>query len=281
MRAKLAHPATLISIVALFVALGGPSYAARGVRATFATRAGNADKVDGFHASRKARPGTLLPLNAAGKFPATVLPAAVTGPAGPKGDTGAQGATGATGATGARGAAGAQGPKGDTGAQGSTGAQGAKGNTGATGATGPQGPPGANAVVDSLDNSYGGDIAGNTLPSTWAFLSNSSATATLTVNGMTASQGIWFEGDTTFWSWDGNAASAEVALCYAPVGGSLTGAVAGMTVRNGSAFVTPISFSTYVVPGAGNWRFGLCSVTATANFRFTGFNLTGLLMTNG
>ncbi len=99
---------------------------------------------------------------------------------------------------------------------------------------------------------------------------------------MTSNEGMWFEGNTTYWSLDGKAAEAEVGLCYAPAGStSLTGAVAGPTVRTGQGFVTPISFSTYVVPGAGDWRFGLCSAYATANFRFGGFNLTGLLMANG
>src|SRR5690349_11127739 len=63
MRAKLFHPATLIALVALFVALSGPGFAARSVDRIVGRGTGNADTVDGFHASSKAKPRTLLALN--------------------------------------------------------------------------------------------------------------------------------------------------------------------------------------------------------------------------
>jgi hypothetical protein len=114
--------ALTIALLALFVALGGPGYATTTVSRVFAT---NSDKLDGFHASAKPKPRTLLPLNGSGKLPASVLPStAVAGPAGPagpqgaKGDSGAQGDKGDTGAQGLKGDTGAQGPKGDTGAPG-------------------------------------------------------------------------------------------------------------------------------------------------------------------
>ena len=103
---------SLVVAVLAFAPLAG---SAKGVFAT------NSDKLDGIHASKTVKAGTLLPLGKNAKFPASVIPN-VQGP---------RGATGATGATGA------QGPKGDTGAQG------ANGNTGATGAQGPQGLTGA------------------------------------------------------------------------------------------------------------------------------------------
>ena len=77
-------------------AVGGPGYAESGVRAVFAKTAANADRIDGIHASRSPRPNRLLPLNAAGKFPASVL----TLSQGPKGDAGPGGATGPQGPAG-------------------------------------------------------------------------------------------------------------------------------------------------------------------------------------
>jgi len=97
--------AMVVAMLALFVALGGPGYAA-----SVANRAVNSDKVDGFHASKAPKPNHLLPLNKKGKLPTAVLPAHARGPAGAAGPAGQQGEQGA------------QGPKGDT------------------GATGPQGP---------------------------------------------------------------------------------------------------------------------------------------------
>jgi hypothetical protein len=106
--------AMVVAMLALFVALGGPGYAAGVV-----SRADNSDKVDGFHASKTPKPNRLLPLDKKGKLPTAVLPSQPPGP---------------------QGAQGAQGPKGDTGA---AGPQGPKGDTGEAGAQGPQGPAGA------------------------------------------------------------------------------------------------------------------------------------------
>ena len=74
----------VLSLVALVVAVSGftgLSEAARNAlpRASFAN---NADKVDGIHASRRARAGRLFPLGRNRKFPASVIG---TGPAGPPG----------------------------------------------------------------------------------------------------------------------------------------------------------------------------------------------------
>lgn len=152
----------VVAAVVGALAAGTPSIASTVV--DFAKRAGNADKVNGLSASKTPRAGMLVPLNARGDFPASVLPPGAhgaTGATGAKGDTGATGATGAMGATGATGAAGAkgatgangtngaagaagaQGLKGDTGDTGAAGAAGAKGDKGDTGATGADGAPGA------------------------------------------------------------------------------------------------------------------------------------------
>ena len=153
-------------VVAALVA-GAPAVAASVV--DFARTSGNAQRVDGLNASRTPRAGQLLALNGAKKFPASVLPAGITGPAGSvgatgpagpagpaggpgakgdKGDSGAPGAAGPAGPQGAAGADGAQGPqgakgdKGDAGADGAQGIQGAKGDKGDTGATGADGAQG-------------------------------------------------------------------------------------------------------------------------------------------
>lgn len=52
--------------------------ASRAIRVMFAERAGDARKVDGLSASRRARPGHLLALDAQGKLPRNALP--VIGP---------------------------------------------------------------------------------------------------------------------------------------------------------------------------------------------------------
>ena len=95
----------VISIAALFVALGGVGYATDGLRSAFASKAGNADKVDGFHASKTPKKNSLLPLNRFGRLPASVLPlkpgqggpAGAAGPSGPAGPQGPQGPPGPAG----------------------------------------------------------------------------------------------------------------------------------------------------------------------------------------
>lgn len=105
-------PATAISLVALFVALGGTSYATvtkllpkNSVGSTQVIN-GSLQAVDLSKKARTSLKGLRGPAGAAG----------AAGPQGPKGDTGAQGPKGDTGAQGP------QGPKGDTGLQGPSGA---------------------------------------------------------------------------------------------------------------------------------------------------------------
>lgn len=122
-----------------------------GLPSALPANGGNADTVDGKHASDFASAGHKHTAADVGALTNIKIGTVTTGAAGsgaaatvstsgtvttlnltiPKGDTGARGATGATGPQGV------QGPKGDTGA---TGAR------GATGATGPQGPAGPNVL---------------------------------------------------------------------------------------------------------------------------------------
>lgn len=115
-------PALVIAMLALFVALGGVSTAARssGPQASESTAAEAATQ------GARAKPG----------------PRGPRGPRGLRGLTGAPGAPGAAGAPGAPGASGATGAKGDKGDTGLAGPQGLPGPAGPQGEIGPQGPPG-------------------------------------------------------------------------------------------------------------------------------------------
>lgn len=109
--------------------------------------ASNADKIDGIHASKTVKAGTLLPLGKNARFPASVVPTVK----GPRGATGATGPAGPQGPQGAPGPAGPQGQQGDVGPQGAVGAAGPAGPQGDPGPQGEVGPPGA-AVVTRIRN---------------------------------------------------------------------------------------------------------------------------------
>jgi hypothetical protein len=137
--------ANAIALAALFVALGGTSYAAV---ALAPNSVGTRQLRRGAVTSAKVKDGSLLARN----FKRGQLPRGAAGPAGPQGAAGAVGPAGATGATGPQGApgpqgrpgaAGAAGATGERGATGAAGATGERGATGATGAAGSQGEPGA------------------------------------------------------------------------------------------------------------------------------------------
>jgi hypothetical protein len=143
----------MVGYLALFVALGGTSYAATSLSArSVGTRqlrdqAVRTSKLaDGAVNSAKVQNHSLL----ASDFQAGQLP---------PGSAGARGATGLAGPQGLKGDTGAPGAKGDTGApgaKGDTGAPGAKGDAGAPG------PAGSNATIDGV--AAGGDLTG-TYPS--------------------------------------------------------------------------------------------------------------------
>jgi len=132
-----------IGLLALFIALGGTSYAAAKLPRN---SVGTAQIKSGAVNESKLAQGVR------DKLGRTVQGApggaGAQGPAGPKGDTGATGPAGKDGATGPAGETGATGPAGPPGADGepgATGPQGLKGEAGATGKqgdTGPQGPKG-------------------------------------------------------------------------------------------------------------------------------------------
>lgn len=103
-----------VSYLALFVALGGTSYAAVTLPRN---SVGSAQLKNNAVTSRKVRDHSLL----ARDFKAHQLPAGRQGEAGPAGPQGARGPAGGSGSQGSRGATGPTGPQGATGATGSQG----------------------------------------------------------------------------------------------------------------------------------------------------------------
>ena len=148
-------PIALSIAAVLTAALGfSPLGEAAGNVVRVALFAKNADKVDGFSASRTARANTIPVLNAQGKLLTRMIPrlndvqvavdnVGPRGPQGPRGEPGPQGPAGPPGPAGPAGTPGQQGMTGQRGPEGPAGPQGAQGPQGPTGAQGPQGPQGA------------------------------------------------------------------------------------------------------------------------------------------
>jgi predicted regulator of Ras-like GTPase activity (Roadblock/LC7/MglB family) len=127
----------VLSAAALVVAvLSATPNGIAGSAVRVALFAKNAAKVGGIAASKKPRAGKLLPLGKNGKFPASVLPVALQGPAGPEGARGPAGPAGPQGAQGIQGLRGFKGATGPAGPQGTTGTQ------------GPVGPPGGFGLLN-------------------------------------------------------------------------------------------------------------------------------------
>jgi collagen triple helix repeat protein len=129
----------VLSAAALVIAVLGAAphgFAAFKGVAKVALFAKNAGKVGGIAAAKKPKPGKLVPLGKNGKFPASVLPVGLQGPAGPEG------------ARGPAGSAGPQGAQGPQGLKGSKGATGPAGPAGSTGLQGPVGPPGGFGLLN-------------------------------------------------------------------------------------------------------------------------------------
>jgi hypothetical protein len=125
--------ANVIATIAIFIALGGSSYAVIHVTGK--------NVADNSLTSADIRDNSLLRRD----FKRGELKAAsegVPGPQGPQGDAGAKGETGAQGLQGVKGDKGDAGAKGDAGLQGSQGATGIQGPQGTTGTTGPKGDKG-------------------------------------------------------------------------------------------------------------------------------------------
>jgi hypothetical protein len=126
----------LVAYLALFLALGGTSYAAGS--ALMPNSVGSRHVMDRSLLAQDFKAGE-LPRARRGKRGLTGPegPRGYVGSQGPKGETGGRGPAGVPGAAGQAGAPGARGEKGDPGLAG------ARGPVGPTGPTGPQGTPGA------------------------------------------------------------------------------------------------------------------------------------------
>jgi hypothetical protein len=130
-------PSLVISLIALFVALGGTTYAATSLPKN---SVGTAQIKSGAVTKGKIAGGTLAGLR--GRQGATGR----EGPAGPKGAPGIQGIQGIQGIRGAEGIQGLPGIQGIPGIQGLPGIQGIQGIQGAPGAKGDTGPKGAQGI---------------------------------------------------------------------------------------------------------------------------------------
>jgi Collagen triple helix repeat (20 copies) len=124
----------VVAYVALFIALGGSSYAATKLAAN---SVGTRQLKNGAVTGAKVKSHSLLVKD----FKSGQLNAGAQGPAGARGATGPQGPPGQNGAPGG---------KGDRGAVGATGPTGPTGTTGVTGTTGPTGPTYWTALVRSV-----------------------------------------------------------------------------------------------------------------------------------
>lgn len=137
--------ANVMSVVAVFIALGGASYAAInlpknsvGTEQLKGKSVGTKQLKPQAVKSNKVKDRSLLAVD----FRNGQLPSGAIGPVGPPGADSQPGATGPQGAIGVPGPEGVTGPQGVTGPTGSHGAQGGKGDKGDQGDVGPTGPVG-------------------------------------------------------------------------------------------------------------------------------------------
>lgn len=156
--------ANVAAAIAVFIALGGTSYAAVtlqqnsvGAREIRAGAVGSSEVRNGSLTSKDFKRG-VLPANATRNAASSVSPAGSAGPAGANGTAGPRGERGPAGPAGV---AGAKGERGADGEDGATGAQGPAGPAGATGPQGPAGPTGATGPSDAWFTRGFGDV---TLP---------------------------------------------------------------------------------------------------------------------
>jgi hypothetical protein len=134
--------ANVTSTAALFIALGGVSYAA----ATLPSNSvGSKQLQANVVTSSKVKDGSLLRAD----FKIGELPTGVSGNRGPQGETGAQGDRGPQGERGVQGERGSQGLAGATGDVGATGLQGERGLSGVAGADGAPGLVGPAGPVNT------------------------------------------------------------------------------------------------------------------------------------
>ncbi len=274
----------VVATLALFIALGGVSYAAVTLPAhSVGTKQLKSDAIT----SAKVRNGTLrkrdfkdglLPRGKRGDpgqdgQPGDAGPSGQRGrdgTLGDKGDSGAPGAAGPSGPGGPAGAAGGDGSIGPAGPAGSAGEAGLRGFTGQTGPSGPQGPGGPPGLQGPSGVVTTHRITGLITPvaaaeNVWQFLGpQASPVVTTATQRLTASAMVPIA--TT-----GTPQKIELDICYQvkePTGtppGPLSPLANGGSSRVGvSATRVSHAVAGTIAPGAGTWRVGACAATKVA-----------------
>jgi hypothetical protein len=276
-RAGLSY-ANVVGSLALFLALGGVSYAAVKLPAasvgTTQLKKGavTSSKVkDGSLSMADFKPGQLPHGLAAGSGagrddrpgePGPAGPRGEPGAPAPKGDPGPAGAVGPVGPQGPAGPPGPEGPPGHAGADGAAGSNGGPGPTGQMGPLGSNGPPGSQGPAGVVSTARISGFIAVTLPQdVFQFVGGQTVVTTSSTQRLTASAmvpvGVSAVGGPS-------PQTIELDVCYQPnvAGGSLTNfsgpaysIVAVTPTRTAQAVVAT------VVPGAGTWRVGVCAVT--------------------
>jgi hypothetical protein len=286
-RAGLSY-ANVVGTLALFIALGGVSYAAVKLPSH---SVGSKELKTGAVTSAKVRNGTLrkkdfkkseLPHGATGSAGADGVDGlpGMNGAAGPKGDPGAPGAQGnpgpapAGGPAGPTGEKGEKGDKGDPGTPGAPGAPGATGTNGAKGDKGDPGTPGTNGTngMNGTNGTNGtsgvvatqkvsGFISAITpADGVWQFLGNqATVTTTAVTQRLTASMMVPLATTDA-------PNTIKLDVCYQlssggpinPFSGGAFSLVAITQTRVAQAVAGTI------VPGTGTWKVGACAQTPIA-----------------
>jgi len=251
-----------LGLLALFVALGGTSFAAAGAikGSQIAPHSIPKNRLTGRAiASLKGSRGVQGVVGARG-------PEGRKGARGPTGPTGAAGATGATGPAGAAGPTGAGGPTGAAGPTGATGSNGATGSAGATGATGsrgltgstgPKGPTGQTGPTGPTGVVGTGTLDGGIAP---AIASGSNAYVFVgpTLNAVTTS-GQRLVGSAVALLGSSGGTNMWYGLCYRPAGGGTLLNWVGIDFLDAAVGARqPYPVAASVAPGAGTWTVGFC-----------------------
>lgn len=150
-RLRLPSPSMIVALFALFIALGGSTYAA-------VTISGSQLKNNSVSAKKLTKSLRQKINKGSSQAPGFPIP----GPAGKEGAEGKTGKTGETGPQGPNGATGPQGPKGEDAVDGPAGPTGPQGPQGPQGPAGPQGPQGLNSGeprVVTTENLFGWTLA--------------------------------------------------------------------------------------------------------------------------
>jgi hypothetical protein len=257
--------ANVVGSLALFLALGGVSYAAATKIA--AGSVGTEQLKQGAVTSSRVKDSSLLARDfGAGELPAGPAGAAgqngrpgAPGPAGPRGEPGASAAKGDGGPAGAAGPAGPEGPAGAEGPAGHTGASGSSGAVGSAGQTGAAGPQGPTGIVST--SRLSGFIAATLPQLAFQFIGGQAVVTTSSTQRLTASAmapvGVLALGAL-------GPQTIQLDFCYQPAdaGGSLTNfsgprySIVAVTLTR-----TAQAVAATVLPGAGTWRVGVCAVT--------------------